>query len=271
MQRKLARGETDIGKFVESAHRRHPARRQSDAAPARLLAPAAARARSGRRQSAGRRHVGPAAAHAGRAGRDRDRARRRPVARHADPSQLENAILNLAVNARDAMPDGGRLTIETANCHLDDAYAARHAEVRGRPVCAGRRHRHRHGHAARGRRPRRSIRSSPPSRSDRGTGLGLSQVFGFVKQSGGHVKIYSEVGQGTTVKVYLPRYFGEDEHAPAAATDREGRGRRDDPRRGRRRACAAGHCRGAARAWLQSSCTPPTPTRRCANWTRILT
>jgi signal transduction histidine kinase/DNA-binding response OmpR family regulator len=121
-----------------------------------------------------------------------------------DPSQLENAILNLAINARDAMPEGGKLTIEVANAILDDTYASQHAELAaGQYVMVA------VSDTGTGMPPEIAARAFDPffttKPEGKGTGLGLSQVYGFVKQSGGHVKVYSEPGQGTTVKLYLPR------------------------------------------------------------------
>ncbi|MBA1145057.1 CHASE3 domain-containing protein [Mesorhizobium neociceri] len=129
---------------------------------------------------------------------------------HADPSQIENAILNLAVNARDAMGDNGKLTIETVNSHLDDSYAATHAEVKaGQYVMIA------VSDTGEGMPAEIMAKAFEPFFTtkpvNKGTGLGLSQVFGFVKQSGGHVKIYSEPGEGTTIKIYLPRFFGAEE------------------------------------------------------------
>ncbi len=154
---------------------------------------------------------------------------------HADPNQLEVAIVNLAVNARDAMPNGGKLTIETANVHLDERYAAAQVEVLpGQYVMLA------VTDNGTGMPPEVKAKAFDPFFTTKdigqGTGLGLSQVYGFVKQSRGHVKIYSEVGEGTTIKIYLPRFHSDVDRRRGRA-DAVGRARqraRDDPR-GRRR------------------------------------
>jgi signal transduction histidine kinase/CheY-like chemotaxis protein len=143
----------------------------------------------------------------------------------ADSQQLENTILNIAINARDAMPNGGKLTIETANAYLDEAYCAQNPEVQP-------------GQFAMiaitdtgvGMTEETAARAFDPffttKAAGKGTGLGLSQVYGFVKQSSGHIKVYSEVGAGTTVKIYLPRLVADAKEikraspAPARTGDR---------------------------------------------------
>ena len=142
-----------------------------------------------------------------------------------DPSQLTTAILNLALNARDAMPHGGKLTLDSSNVYLDENYASMHSEVTpgsyvmiavsdtGAGISV----------------PNLEKVFEPfftTKDVGKGTGLGLSMVFGFVKQSGGHIKIYSEVGHGTSVKLYLPRanpLDGAAAEQPASPTIKGGR------------------------------------------------
>jgi len=124
-----------------------------------------------------------------------------------DQNQLESALVNLAINARDAMPDGGKLTLEGANVYVDEDYSRVNPEIPTGPyvvICVS--------DTGAGM-PRDVLnRAFEPffttKELGQGTGLGLSQVYGFVKQSGGHIKIYSEQNQGTTVKIYLPKLNG---------------------------------------------------------------
>ncbi|MGH7044530.1 MAG: PAS domain S-box protein [Acetobacteraceae bacterium] len=144
---------------------------------------------------------------------------------HVDVNQLESCMLNLAVNARDAMPDGGKLTIESANVHLDESYTSTTDVAAGQYVGIF------VSDTGVGMTAEVVSKAFEPffttKQIGQGTGLGLSQVYGFVKQSSGHVKIYSEVGSGTTVKIYLPRLLLQEEAAaghPAPVMVPDGKG-----------------------------------------------
>jgi signal transduction histidine kinase/PAS domain-containing protein/ActR/RegA family two-component response regulator len=127
-----------------------------------------------------------------------------------DQNQLENALLNLCINARDAMPDGGRITIETANKWIDRRTGRERDLPEGQylSLCVT--------DTGVGMSPEVQSRAFDPFYTTKplgsGTGLGLSMIYGFVRQSGGQARIYSELGQGTTMCLYLPRYYGEGEH-----------------------------------------------------------
>ena len=142
---------------------------------------------------------------------------------YADRAQIESALLNLAINARDAMPDGGKLTIETHNAHLDEHYATQNPDTTaGEYVALA------VTDTGVGMSPEVLERAVEPffttKEVGKGSGLGLSMIYGFARQSKGHVKIYSEVGRGTTVRVYLPRDLGSGEALPPpeAATSSQG-------------------------------------------------
>ncbi|MFZ1079800.1 MAG: CHASE3 domain-containing protein [Methylovirgula sp.] len=148
-------------------------------------------------------------------------------ATYADAHQLENAILNIAINARDAMQDGGDLTIETGNAYLDEAYCQQNADVEpGQFVMVA------ITDTGQGIPPEIVSKVFDPFFTTKpigkGTGLGLSQVYGFVKQSHGHIKIYSEAGNGTAVKIYLPRLIGETKQVKHAALPQVRSGTRDE-------------------------------------------
>jgi signal transduction histidine kinase len=224
LKRRLSRGETDNARFIEGAldgaeraatltHRLLAFSRQQPLAPQSIDSNKLIAGMSELLRRTLGEHIAVETVLAGGLWRT-----------HADPGQLENAVVNLAVNSRDSMPDGGKLTIETANASLDEAYAAQHVDVRaGQYVMLA------ISDTGQGMPADVVAKAFEPffttKAVGKGTGLGLSQVLGFVKQSDGHVKIYSEPGHGSTIKIYLPRFMGSaaeplpvvaDELAPSA-------------------------------------------------------
>ena len=144
-----------------------------------------------------------------------------PMMAHIDPSRLTNAVLNMAINARDAMPNGGKLLLETHRVVLDEAYAQANADVRAGPYVML-------AVSDTGTGMPLDIQEKAfepfftTKEVGKGSGLGLSMVYGFVKQSGGHIKIYSEEGHGTTIKLYLPPGEGTPDVAASVAPQAEG-------------------------------------------------
>lgn len=207
LQRKLAKGETDVGRFVEGAM---DGAHRAAALTQRLLAfsrqqPLAPEPINANRLIGGMtdllvRTLGETIKVETAFGAGLWQVK-------ADPGQLESALLNLSVNARDAMPNGGKLTIETSNAYVDERYARESALGSGQFVLIA------VTDTGTGMSAEVLSKAFDPFYTTKsvgkGTGLGLSQVYGFVRQSGGNVKIYSEPGVGTTVKIYLPRHYGQ--------------------------------------------------------------
>ena len=187
-----------------------------------------------------------------------------------DPNQLENAILNLCINARDAMPDGGKLTIETANKWLDERAARQQDLPVGQyvSVCVT--------DTGTGMPPDVVAKAFEPFFTTKplgeGTGLGLSMVYGFARQSGGQVRIYSEVGQGTTMCIYLPRHNADataDEEPIISSPPQAGwRGRSGACHRRRAHDPHADR-RGSGGSRVMRSSRPPTDRRVSRCWSRM--
>jgi nitrogen-specific signal transduction histidine kinase/ActR/RegA family two-component response regulator len=219
-QRRLARGDTDIARFTDAAM---DAARRAATLTSRLLA------------FARRQPLQPVVLDANRVVGGMSELLRRTLGEqiefetvlaggvwrvNADVSELENALVNVCVNARDAMSGGGKLTIETGNAFLDEAYARANIDVAaGQYVMIA------VTDTGSGMPPEVRAKVFEPfyttKEVGKGTGLGLSHVHGFLKQSGGHVAIYSEVGHGTTVKLYLPRTQLAEAEAPASIVSEE--------------------------------------------------
>ncbi|HRO49142.1 MAG TPA: PAS domain-containing protein [Hyphomicrobium sp.] len=214
LQRRLARGETDVGRFVEAAiegagraatltQRLLAFSRQQPLSPEPLVINKLVAGMSDLLTRTLGEHIDVETVLAAGLWQVK-----------ADPAQLENAILNLAVNARDAMAGGGKLTIEAQNVFVDDNYAKEYAIAAGQFVMIA------VADTGCGMGEDLIAKAFDPffttKEVGKGTGLGLSQVYGFVRQSGGHVKIYSEPDIGTTVKIYLPRHTAEVEESEPA-------------------------------------------------------
>ncbi|WGD31365.1 response regulator [Ancylobacter sp. WKF20] len=222
MQRKLAKGDTDVGRFVDAAL---DGAQRAATLTQRLLAFSRQQPLSPKPVEVNRLVTGMSDLLIRTLG---ETIRVETVIgaglwrTKVDPAQLESAILNLAVNARDAMPEGGTLTVETTNAYVDDIYARDSGLTVGQYVLIA------VTDTGMGMDETTIARAFDPFFTTKpvgkGTGLGLSQVYGFVRQSGGHVRIYSELGVGTSIKIYLPRMRGSEPEERERESDAAGRG-----------------------------------------------
>lgn len=222
MQRKLAKGDTDVGRFADAAL---DAANRAATLTQRLLAFSRQQPLSPKPVEVNRLVTGMSDLLIRTLG---ETIRVETVIgaglwrTKVDPAQLESAILNLAVNARDAMPDGGTLTVETTNSYVEELYARDSGLTVGQYVLIA------VTDTGLGMDEHTMNRAFDPFFTTKpvgkGTGLGLSQVYGFVRQSGGHVRIYSELGVGTTVKIYLPRMRGTAPEEREREVEAAGRG-----------------------------------------------